>query len=407
MFNRAKRTDKYGKAQVVIEAFFKSQRFYLSAGVKLKPHPKDPTKRGEKLSETDEQSLSLLESALRKYEEEIRKKNDGRLNWTEFKKFNKNAKPEPGKLTFTAFMRQEIERQYGVKYKKGAYLRYIRIPARLIAFNDSEEVEFKQLTTDFIENYNAHLVKQDGKNYSLPYAKRDHKEIKRHIVNADNKGLLETPNPYNCLKFPDGKSYRDSLRPEQIDQLERLTFAPDEKTLEMSRDAYLFAFYTLSRVGDIIRFCPKHFTRSSTDEGWILEATAQKVKKKIYCPLGLLFPVADGGRSKPERIYEKYSAGKRPDQPLFSITAQAINRNLKILAERAGIKGIRLTMHTAKHSGITYLTIMDFGDSFIQEMALHEDIKTTKAYTHFVKEDITNRLRQAKAGNQWKYKKSE
>ena len=77
VFNRTGRTDKNGKAPLIVEAFLKSKRAYFSAGVKLKPHPKDPTKLGEKLSQQDDQRLYRLESALRKYEDDHRRKNDG------------------------------------------------------------------------------------------------------------------------------------------------------------------------------------------------------------------------------------------------------------------------------------------------------------------------------------------
>jgi integrase len=123
-------------------------------------------------------------------------------------------------------------------------------------------------------------------------------------------------------------------------------------------------------------------------KGWCYLLKAQKTQKSLSIPLYLLF---DG---KPERILYKYfeytSINKQ--QLFYPYRDQVLNRDLKKIAQRAGIEQHDLV--STKIGRITFATYLakHIPLHVLQQLLQHSDIKTTLDYVQLENKDITEAL---------------
>ncbi|GAB3963010.1 Tsr0667 family tyrosine-type DNA invertase [Spirosoma harenae] len=384
VFNRRKQLDNEGKAPVIIEAYQNGLRRYFSTGFKVKKTDWD-TRKNELKNPAHMSKIRNQITALSDFETLFESQYKRLFTLKDFDLLKKAAnQPVKEKPTFSAHYREQMERR---KPELGyrAYQHMQLVLERLLEFSSGKVIEFEEMTLDFVERFDFYLKsnKRLGPNYIYKY----HQAIKKCLSNAERKGLiLPQQNPYNDFKPKKARVNKVALQPEEIERIERLTFTSDNQHLVFYRDAFLFAYYTLLRISDITRISRKHIMH--TEAGILLQIVTQKSKKLAQLRLALLFPTSDGP-SKPERIVMQYA--RTDSQPLFRRSHVKMNKYLKEIIRLAGIVK-PVTFHTARHSGITFLSTL-LPTPMVKELAQHSDIQTTMGYIHTSGQQVEMALR--------------
>ncbi len=387
IYNRRKELDRNGMAPVVVEAYQDRNRYYQPTGIRLTPNQWDERKNEVKSKPDLNRLIRELISDMETYELTFRAHNGRSFALADFKTFRKPKESTPVKPSFTAHFTEQIERQKPtlVKFTIGRRLQVLK---RLTHFCQKPVIEFEVLTLDFIERYEHYL--RTVHKLSTNTIHKEHQIIRSYLKNAINKGLMDTAkNPYNLFKAKLEKVETIVLRPGEIARLEDLTFTEGKKHLAFYRDAFLFGYYSLLRIGDVTRLKQQHIVETS--EGLQIELRAQKTGKINRLPLFIMHPTTEG-ISKPERLLKDYA--RTDGKPLFDRSAVKINKYLKEVMELAKIrKSGPITFHTARHSGITFLS-QRLPITIVQQLAQHSNVQTTMGYTHLAQQDVCNALNQ-------------
>ncbi|MGH1339255.1 MAG: phage integrase SAM-like domain-containing protein [Aureispira sp.] len=251
--------------------------------------------------------------------------------------------------------------------------------------NFRKDVLFTELNIGLIRDFKNYLL-QLG--LAANSANSYHKRIKHYINIAIEleDGKLIDRNPYRKIKLKNTPVERFVLSQLQVEQIEALQFPPKEWHLEIKRDMFLVCCYLGLRYSDMIAIERNNFKKDH--KGWWYMLKAQKTGKTIDIPLFLLF----GG--KPERLLIKYfeQTSTQQQRLFYPYADQTLNRNLKIIAQRAGIEQYKqVSTHTGRRTCATYLaTVMDL--SYVQTLLQHVDIRRTREYVQLNTRDLVRSL---------------
>ena len=392
LYNRSGKLDRNGKAPVVIEAYQNPERRYFSTGIKLMPHEWDSKKKQVKGNPSYNATISKQKAAFEDFELRFPSLYFRAFTLNDFdlmKSQEVSIKPQK-QTSLTIFMLEQIEKDKpNLSYS--AYARYKRTVSNLIDFNKGEHVSFSSLNYEFVEEYGRYLRDlRPMKKYHPNTIVNEHKVISAYYQKAVYMELVKaSKNPYLQLKLKKQPADKDVLYPEEIRRIEALTFSADQQHLELCRDAFLFSIYTLLRISDVTALRTSNLTQ--TDKGILLEMKSRKTRKtnpRHTLPLYDLHKVGYGP-SLPEQILQKYA--RTDNRPIFSRSHPKLNEHIKTIAALAGISK-RVTFHTARHSGITWLVILGLELPHIQRLAQHSTIVTTMQYVHLAEPVTGKRL---------------
>jgi integrase len=180
------------------------------------------------------------------------------------------------------------------------------------------------------------------------------------------------------------------LTEDELSALQALDL-PAGSVLERHRDLYVFACYAGGiRVGDLLRLEWRNFdgeriklvTMKTKDALSIkLSRTALDIIEKLppaSCPQDFLFGLMpnDLDRSSAHDMHKAVSG-----------TTAHINKNLKILAERARIDK-RVTFHTSRHTWATRALRKGMPIQYVSKLLGHSSIRMTEHYVKIVNLDL-------------------
>lgn len=390
VYNRRKQLDRNGKASVLIEAYQNGKRRYLKTGIHLSPNEWDErTKEVKKRPELNRLIRNKIDE-LERFELTFSATHNRPFRLVDFDLINPTKEDSPKKPgSFTAFALEHIQRDYANKsIGRVTFGRYNRVMKLIADFAKQPTIEFETLTYSFIEGFDYHLRTVDKLASNTIY--KHHQVIQKYLIKATKKGLFEVKNnPYNDFRPKKAAVESTVLLPAEIERIERLTFTVENEHLAFYRDAFLLAYYTLLRIGDVTRLRMANLIE--TDNGLVLELKAQKTKKLNRLNLFELHRTEDGP-SKPERIIKQY--WRTDKRPLFARSHPRLNEYVKAVIKLAGINK-NVTFHTARHSGITFLSTV-LPTPIVQQLAQHSSIATTMGYIHISGQQIAHSLNQVK-----------
>ena len=379
---RGERLGKDRRAPVSIQAYQNPNRRYFPTGIRLLDREWDKNKKQVKGNPSYGAIISRQIATLEDFELRFPSLYGRPFNIQDFDLMpSKEVVVKPQKQTsLTAFMSEQIEKDKS-KLSYSAYARYKRTVVNLIDFNKGQPVRFVDFTYEFVDNYDRYLRDaRPDKKYHQNTIVNEHKAIKAYFQRAVYMELVKaSKDPYVLFKLKKQATDKDVLYPEEIRRIEQLTFTADQQHLELYRDAFLFATYTLLRISDVSTLKSSSLTK--IDKGLLLEIRAIKTRKSNphhTLPLYDLHKVASKP-SLPEQIIAKYV--RTDDRPLFDRSKPKLNEHIKTIAKLAGISK-KVTFHTARHSGITWLVILGLELPYIQRLAQHSTIATTMQYVH-------------------------
>lgn len=302
------------------------------------------------------------------------------------------AKDKP--LTVADFILQVIEEMKGGKllieqtqkqYGKATIKQYVNLQKAIYYFDllsesktlfDTINQEWYDAFLNFLFSDAVYVGKGDEDNpeyerdaCSTNYAGNFIKNLKRIMALAVERNITENRQyEASYFKKPSAPTFGVFLSKEEIKQIYDLPLEGDDKKLDNYRDMFLLGCYTGLRISDYTRLTKENFTE--TEKGnKVIDILTKKTEKKISLPI--LYPELIA-------IAEKYNY----DFP--KISAQKLNKAIKIIAKKAGInqqityvnyKGNHaqekivekweiISSHTARRSTVTnlYLAGMNIDD---------------------------------------------
>ena len=233
-------------------------------------------------------------------------------------------------------------------------------------------VTLQQMTPEWLRQYAAHC--RNFYNNGPGTIKKNMDTIRLFIRVALRKGLIKD-DPFDHYKAPIHHPSVSFLTENDFMKLVRLRksslLSPNEEAV---LDVFLFMGFTGMHYTDA-----KELLIEDIWEGTI-HYRRQKTGTLVTVPL-----------CRPALEFVKKYSGDRKSGRLFSEfpTNQSVNRIIKIVAAKAGIRKT-VTAKTARHTFATifYKKTKDIGT--LSRLLGHTSVKNTMIYTHIMKDDLVN-----------------
>lgn len=186
-------------------------------------------------------------------------------------------------------------------------------------------------------------------------------------------------NPFKRYQLKFREKEATFLEESELGTLER--FRPRNKRLALTLDMFLFACYTGLSYIEIKKLRPFHIITGIDGEDWI-NVSRQKTRVPVKVPL----------LRKAREILEAYKGNPevaRSGELLPIPTNQTVNRDIKTLAQKAGIDK-HLTFHSARHTFATTITLTNgVPIETVSKLLGHTKLSTTKRYARVIEQKIS------------------
>lgn len=260
---------------------------------------------------------------------------------------------------------------------------YKNLIDNLTGFYGRKRIPFDKVTAEFIKRFDMYLQSAPIHNGSPLHHNtrcKRHDILKSFVLLALDEGLI-TNDPYRKFTYRRLKTRRNALTADELKRIEGLQPLP---SLQLARDLFLFGCYTGLRFNDIKTATTQNLTYDGKKVFLIVrEGKTQKINK---IPLHLLF---DG---KAIAIIDKYKTGDRAT--IFpSASDQAINRNIKAIAQSVGINK-EVSFHCSRHTFGSLLAQYTHDPLLIKNLMNHSDIHTSLRYIHEAEDERERKLEQ-------------
>lgn len=279
------------------------------------------------------------------------------------KEFDKN-------ITISAWMKHlaEIFLQGG---RKRTSMMYISTLRSFLRFNKGKDIKLKDLDANFIQAYERHLLQKGLARNTISFYMR----ILRSAYNkAQEEGLVPMKQQFRHVFTSIEKTEKRAISVADIRRIKRLKLARNSM-MELSRDLFMFSFYTrgMSFV-DIA-----NLRKENIRDGYIVyhrQKTGQKLCIKIEPCITSILKKYQSTSPYLLPIYQSHH--KEPYKNCQNRLA-VVNRNLKKISALAGIY-VQLSMYVARHSWATSAKDANVPIAVISEAMGHESVKTTQIY---------------------------
>jgi integrase len=394
-FNRRKRTtSKDGRFPVEVEGYipFSRERRYLPTSIRITPEQwytgkKEDTYVNRK--HPNYQNLNNRIGAILKQFNNVEQSylEKGVPFHLEYLTFNQEKEKEQ---SFIQYWRQFIDNPPN-KFSLGRIKGYKSTLRILKQFKS--EILFFELDQKLLLDYEIFLldykVEKKGEEYSFKgnYIHNLFKDFQATVNRAIADRIIQPQHsPFLSFKFSHYKNMGDSeikyLTPQEVKLLENLEISKANKHLIKTKDMFLLSCYTGLRFCDVSRLTREHLVDRTGSLA--INVVQQKTGRPVNIPISKMFD------RKPLHIVKAWMALGR--QELFGdITNQYANRNLKILAEMAGIDK-HVTFHMARHTSGTWLVSKRLPLITVRDILGHSSVTMTEKYAKLIPKDMEDQL---------------
>lgn len=279
-------------------------------------------------------------------------------------KLKEEYKNSSSSLDFINWAIRDLEKQVDT-LSTGTYKAQMSVLKKMIEFKSP--IPFSELDHNFLEDYDKYLRIHYKNELVTRYSNL--KVIRKFVNRAMRENLIKH-SPFDKFKLKRGKSNRDYLNREELAALLDIYYKNNLNAVQYATlKAYLFGCATSIRLGDIKRLDWRNIKSKAIR--FVPSKTQNSTGEEVSIPFNPLS----------RQIIN--SENKKLRGPVFSlkITEQAINRNIKDIADMVGIDK-DISFHTSRHTFAT-LFYEETNDLLsLQKILGHSDIKSTLIYAH-------------------------
>ncbi len=380
--------NKKGEAPLFLRIIKDRKPKYLGLGINLPPEQWDDIKQRIRKSHPNSVRFNnflaqkIAEAEGIAFELETEKKGISSLAIKE----NIKGKTPPSFLKYFGDYIEELEG----KNKFNTFRPAGSVLQKLKKYLKGKDLTFEEINYQFLKNYELYLRKEVGNSINTIHANL---KIIRRLLNAAVREEIIEPsaNPFPRYKLNWENTTKAYLTDEEIHSIEILPL-PEDQVINHHRNMYIFAVYAGGlRISDLLQLKWQNFN------GTHVTITTQKTKEQLSVklpnkalevlrkyqrpnchPTDFIFPFLQNDVD--------YSKGILLLKSISSNTAYA-NKNLKIIAEKAGIEK-HISFHTSRHTFATRALRKGMRIEYVSKLLGHTAIKTTQVYAKIVNSEL-------------------
>lgn len=259
--------------------------------------------------------------------------------------------------------------------KNGISEAYKSTRSSLAKFIGNTDIAAHEITPRFVSEYENFLRTRHLTGNTIAFYMRNLRTIYNRMINDGFVPRCE--NPFKSIKISPAKTVKRALEKVTMKHLAEMTFDDSKRSLELSRDLFLFSFYTRGMA--FVDIC---YLRYDDIRDGVISYQRQKTKQPIY--VGITTQL----QSIIDNYYDEARGFVMPvlnvelSQSLYRQYRSALARNirhLKIIGERLKLKS-PLTTYVARHSWATIAKKQGIAMTVISEGLGHTSEKTTRIY---------------------------
>lgn len=290
-------------------------------------------------------------------------------------------KEQVNEKSFIDFAKQEIT----LKLKNGdirTYKRYKSVITKLTKYLNNKDLTFDEVNPRFLKNYESYLKTSLKNHTNTIYT--NFKTIRAILYSAIDEKLFEQKNnPFFSFKLREDKhsTNKERLTFEEVQTFKKIKVEKGS-SLFHAKNAFLFCFYNSGiRIGDLLQLKWTDIKEGRLEYRMTKQGVAKSIKLRPES-LEILKYYELNKKGKFIFHYLNDEALKLDAKGFTNIKDSKItiiNKNLKVLAELAGIEK-KLTTHIARHSfaSIALKRKMPLHD--IKNALGHATLKQTETY---------------------------
>lgn len=267
---------------------------------------------------------------------------------------------------------RRFDREFRVCFTPGLTFDDLDEDTRLKRPLRGNETYFDDINQDLLRVYETFLISQGNGNNTR------HKKFEflgKFYTEAVNDGKALTPNPFKLYKITSKPVRKEKLTETELKAIEDLPLKPGP--VNDARNLFLFSYYCK---GNRFENCVT-FRRSDIVDGRAMFRTNKGnkyISVKIHARLqAIIDSYPDGEFLFP--YVKAMPVGKKEYKGMIDSLNVIVNRNLKIVAELAGITKT-LTFHIARHTFAYHLKKKTDSIHVISDSLGHSKSSTTEVY---------------------------
>ncbi|MBR9861289.1 site-specific integrase [bacterium] len=293
-------------------------------------------------------------------------------------------------FTFSQYFRKDRDQhkkaQNLLQYKKAN-----TIYNKLHTYSGKLDLNFKDITPEFLRNYEHHLSTYLGNGRNTIHTNL--KYLRKLFNDAIREGIVKKgTSPFDTYKLTKAKTSRHYISEPELSALESIQFV--NKTQEYhTLNMFILACYTGLRISDLLTLRLRNF------DGNHINIHMRKTKD----PLSIMVP------TKGRAILMEYIEAKKDDEFIFPFLNSTVaynnvslqkaimsktascNKYLKKLAEKAGISKT-LSFHVSRHTFATRALRKGIRIEYVSKLLGHADLKTTQIYAKIVNKELDDAM---------------
>lgn len=273
--------------------------------------------------------------------------------------------------TFFEFT-DEFFKKFNYKSEIGTINVHRSVLKKLKEFNS--ELHFDDLTTDFLDEYYAHLRKKEKNCENTAY--KNMSTIRKYVRAAYKAGYMDE-NPFDSWSIKRTKASYTYLSEAELKVLLKAYSQGElEEKYHRTLEFFLFMCFSSLHVGDAKSLKLEQFTETSF--------TYYRVKNRNRKPEPIVVPISDILRNIIKNV-----VGLRKQGLIFSKLPadQTMNDYIKDISEKYKLSiGRKISHKTGRHTFATYFLRKTKDLTTLKEILGHSELRETLIYAHVLDE---------------------